>query len=80
MSGVRVEAVDATGAGDAFTGAMLAELCTGRPLEQAVRFANAAAGPLDARLWRHRAASRAGGGRGVSRSGLTPLHVAVPSN
>ncbi len=39
----RVVAVDATGAGDAFTGALLAELCRGAALEEAVEFANAAA-------------------------------------
>ncbi len=38
-----VDAVDATGAGDAFTGAMLAELAAGRPMGDAVKFANAAA-------------------------------------
>ncbi len=40
----RVAAVDATGAGDAFTGALLAELARGRGLGAAARFANAAAG------------------------------------
>lgn len=35
--------VDATGAGDAFTGALLAELCRGEAFREAVRFANAAA-------------------------------------
>ena len=35
--------VDATGAGDAFTGALLAELCTGRSLAEAAHFASAAA-------------------------------------
>lgn len=39
-----VAAVDATGAGDAFTGAMLAELARGAELGAAARFANAAAG------------------------------------
>lgn len=39
-----VAAVDATGAGDAFTGALLAELCRAAPLGHAARFANAAAG------------------------------------
>ena len=43
IPGFPVDAVDATGAGDAFTGAMLAELAAGRSLEQAARFANAAA-------------------------------------
>lgn len=43
VAGRRVEAVDATGAGDAFTGALLSELCRGRPLREAARFANAAA-------------------------------------
>ena len=36
-------AIDATGAGDAFTGALLAELARGQTLAQSVRFANAAA-------------------------------------
>ena len=43
IAGFRVEAVDATGAGDAFTGAFLAELAAGRNPAQAARFANAAA-------------------------------------
>lgn len=43
MPGYAVDAVDATGAGDAFTGAMLAELAAGRRMSDAVRFANAAA-------------------------------------
>jgi ribokinase len=37
-----VEAVDATGAGDAFVGALAARLAAGAPLEQAAQFANAA--------------------------------------
>lgn len=43
VAGLPVNAVDATGAGDAFTGALLSECCRGRPLGQAARFANAAA-------------------------------------
>ena len=43
VPGRRVAAVDATGAGDAFTGALLAELARGRPLADAAGFANAAA-------------------------------------
>ena len=43
IPGRSVAAVDATGAGDAFTGALLAELSQGRRLPQAARFANAAA-------------------------------------
>ena len=43
VPGMRVAAVDATGAGDAFTGALLSERARGRPLGEAVRFANAAA-------------------------------------
>ncbi|WP_373505176.1 sugar kinase [Aestuariivirga sp.] len=43
VPGHAVEAVDATGAGDAFTGALLAELARGRTLGEAARFANAAA-------------------------------------
>lgn len=38
-----VASVDATGAGDAFTGALLAELCRGEAFREAVHFANAAA-------------------------------------
>ena len=43
IPGRQVAAVDATGAGDAFTGALLAELSRGVPLARAARFANAAA-------------------------------------
>ena len=43
VPGHPVAAVDATGAGDAFTGALLAELARGRPLAAAAGFANAAA-------------------------------------
>jgi 2-dehydro-3-deoxygluconokinase len=43
IAGFGVDAVDATGAGDAFTGALLAELALGRDLFSAARFANAAA-------------------------------------
>ena len=43
ITGRQVAAVDATGAGDAFTGALLAELSRGAPLARAARFANAAA-------------------------------------
>jgi 2-dehydro-3-deoxygluconokinase len=43
LRGHAVDAVDATGAGDAFTGAMLAELGAGVPMADAVKFANAAA-------------------------------------
>ncbi len=43
VPGCRVQAVDATGAGDAFTGALLSELARGRDLAAATRFANAAA-------------------------------------
>ncbi len=40
---VKVEAVDATAAGDTFDGALLARLCEGAELEHAARYANAAA-------------------------------------
>ena len=43
VPGFAVAAVDATGAGDAFTGAMLGELSRGAELGAAVRFATAAA-------------------------------------
>jgi 2-dehydro-3-deoxygluconokinase len=43
VPGHEVQAVDATGAGDAFTGALLSELARGRTLAEAARFANAAA-------------------------------------
>lgn len=43
VPGRKVAALDATGAGDAFTGALLAELCRGQPFARAARFANAAA-------------------------------------
>jgi ribokinase len=38
-----VHAIDSTGAGDTFSGAFMAALSRGRPLEEAIRFANAAA-------------------------------------
>jgi 2-dehydro-3-deoxygluconokinase len=43
IAGRRVEAVDATGAGDTFDGAFLAELAAGRDAFQAAAYANAAA-------------------------------------
>jgi len=43
IPGFPVAAVDATGAGDAFTGALLSELVAGADMFEAVRFANAAA-------------------------------------
>lgn len=43
IPGRQVAAVDATGAGDAFTGALLAELARGEPLADAARVANVAA-------------------------------------
>ncbi|MCS6800853.1 MAG: ribokinase [Chloroflexota bacterium] len=42
LNAIRVDAVDATGAGDAFVGAFAARLAAGDPVERAVRFANAA--------------------------------------
>jgi 2-dehydro-3-deoxygluconokinase len=43
VAGVKVETVDATGAGDCFCGAALARLAAGDPLFEAARYANAAA-------------------------------------
>jgi 2-dehydro-3-deoxygluconokinase len=43
IAGVKVESVDATGAGDCFCGATLARLAAGDPLFEAARYANAAA-------------------------------------
>jgi 2-dehydro-3-deoxygluconokinase len=43
IPGFRVEAVDATGAGDTFAGAFLARRARGESLDQAARYANAAA-------------------------------------
>ena len=41
--GIPVKSVDATGAGDAFVGALAAEIARARPLAEAAHFANAAA-------------------------------------
>ncbi|WP_088147871.1 sugar kinase [Achromobacter denitrificans] len=43
MPALRVQAVDATGAGDCFAGSLLARRCEGDSWEDAVRYANAAA-------------------------------------
>ncbi len=43
ISGFEVEAVDATAAGDVFNGSLSVALAEGKPLQKAVRFANAAA-------------------------------------
>ncbi|MGY6269928.1 sugar kinase [Achromobacter denitrificans] len=43
MPALRVQAVDATGAGDCFAGCLLARRCQGDSWEDAVRYANAAA-------------------------------------
>ena len=42
VPGIAVEAVDSTAAGDVFNGALAVALAEGRPLRQAVQFANAA--------------------------------------
>ena len=43
VAALRVEAVDATGAGDCFAGSLLARRCKGDSWEDAVRYANVAA-------------------------------------
>jgi 2-dehydro-3-deoxygluconokinase len=43
IAGFKVNAVDATGAGDCFCGSTLARLAAGDPLVDAARYANAAA-------------------------------------
>ena len=43
VRGLRVKAVDTTGAGDVFNGALAVAIAEGRPLADAARFANAAA-------------------------------------
>lgn len=43
IEGIKVKAVDTTGAGDCFTGALAAKLAENTPLREALRFANAAA-------------------------------------
>ena len=40
VSPIKVEAVDTTGAGDAFNGGLLAALAEGKDIWEAVRFAN----------------------------------------
>jgi ribokinase len=45
-----VRSVDATGAGDAFVGALASRLAEGAALDEAVRFANAAAALKTTRL------------------------------
>jgi ribokinase len=44
VAGIHVEPVDTTGAGDTFNGALAVALAEGKNLEQAIRFANIAAG------------------------------------
>lgn len=44
VDSIKVDAVDTTGCGDAFTGSMCVELASGKPIAEAVRFAVKAAG------------------------------------
>ncbi len=44
VPGIRVDAVDTTGAGDTFTGAFCVAIAEGKSIPEAVRFGNAAAG------------------------------------
>ena len=57
-SGHRVDAVDTTGAGDVFSGALAAELGRGRPESEALAFATAAAGLSVQRLGAQASAPR----------------------
>lgn len=50
VPGFRVKVVDTTAAGDAFTGALAVALSEGRPVPEAVRFANAAGAACCTRL------------------------------
>ena len=43
VAGYRVEAVDTTGAGDAFNGGLAVGLAEGKTVEEALKFANATA-------------------------------------
>jgi ribokinase len=50
INGFKVKVVDTTGAGDCFIGALTVALAEGRPLPEAVRFANAAAAVVCTKL------------------------------
>ncbi|RME92146.1 MAG: ribokinase, partial [Verrucomicrobia bacterium] len=76
VPGFRVRPVDTTAAGDVFNGALAVALAEERPLEAAVRWANAAAALSVTRLGAQPSAPKrreidrlAGGQRGVGRSG-----------
>jgi ribokinase len=58
VPGFKVKAVDSTGAGDIFNGTLAVALAEGRPLLQAVRFANAVAAISVTRLGAQRSAPR----------------------
>jgi ribokinase len=50
VPGYRVQAVDTTAAGDAFNGGLAVALAEGKPLVEAVRFANACGALATTRL------------------------------
>jgi 2-dehydro-3-deoxygluconokinase len=77
VPGLRVATVDATGAGDTFDGAFLAEYLRGAPLAAAARYANAAAALSTQGYGRRGADPAARGGRGLPRP--VSVHAAAPA-